>query len=215
MLGNLPSRAADNLFWFGRYLEREEATLRLVRCLCARAVDPDAPMHGSRQSIERLKTLLVAWGAIDAEDRARKFGRGGRSGAARHRNYGSALSIARCGALRRLGHPRAPDAADLATDRSARRRSSSRRPQRPLGEAEILDCVDEALTTIAALAGPVRREFQPRRGLDLLRARPAHRARHQHLPAGAPVRRARTPPNTISTCCSTSSTRRSPIARAP
>ena len=45
MLGNLPSRAADNLFWFGRYLEREEATLRLVRCLCARAVDPDAPMQ--------------------------------------------------------------------------------------------------------------------------------------------------------------------------
>ena len=37
MLGNLPSRAADNLFWFGRYLEREEATLRLVRCLAARA----------------------------------------------------------------------------------------------------------------------------------------------------------------------------------
>src|SRR5947207_13781199 len=31
--GVLPSRAADNLFWLGRYLERAEATLRLVRAL--------------------------------------------------------------------------------------------------------------------------------------------------------------------------------------
>ena len=96
MLGNLPSRAADNLFWFGRYLEREEATLRLVRCLCARAVDPDAPIDGSRDSIERLKALLVAWGAIDAESRRRRLGGDRRSGAARRsEHYGSALSIAR------------------------------------------------------------------------------------------------------------------------
>ena len=31
--GVVPSRAADNLFWLGRYLERAEATLRLVRAL--------------------------------------------------------------------------------------------------------------------------------------------------------------------------------------
>ncbi|MBP0576015.1 alpha-E domain-containing protein, partial [Mycobacterium tuberculosis] len=29
--GGLPARAADNLFWLGRYLERLEATLRVVR----------------------------------------------------------------------------------------------------------------------------------------------------------------------------------------
>ena len=45
LLGNLPSWAAENLFWFGRYLERVEATLRVVRCLGARSVDPDAPMR--------------------------------------------------------------------------------------------------------------------------------------------------------------------------
>ena len=33
IMGNLPSRAADNLFWLGRYLERAEATLRLIRAL--------------------------------------------------------------------------------------------------------------------------------------------------------------------------------------
>src|SRR6516165_1592754 len=47
LMGNLPSRAADNLFWLGRYLERAEATLRLVRSLCASLMDPESPVHGS------------------------------------------------------------------------------------------------------------------------------------------------------------------------
>src|SRR6516225_6157556 len=63
--GVLPSRAADNLFWLGRYLERAEATLRLVRAL-------GSPMRGpnnrgaptAMQSTERIQRLLVAWGAI-------------------------------------------------------------------------------------------------------------------------------------------------------
>src|SRR5580700_3659928 len=38
--GWVPSRAADNLFWLGRYLERAEATLRLVRVLAASPRDP-------------------------------------------------------------------------------------------------------------------------------------------------------------------------------
>src|SRR5208283_6135034 len=66
LLGNLPSRAADNLFWFGRYLERTEATLRVVRCLATRSVDPDAPVRVGRQSVDRLMGLLAGWGAIDA-----------------------------------------------------------------------------------------------------------------------------------------------------
>src|SRR5207247_7760802 len=37
--GVVPSRAADNLFWLGRYLERAEATLRLVRALGTSARD--------------------------------------------------------------------------------------------------------------------------------------------------------------------------------
>jgi uncharacterized circularly permuted ATP-grasp superfamily protein/uncharacterized alpha-E superfamily protein len=56
-LGNLPSRAADNLFWFGRYLERAEATLRLVRCYCARAVDVDT--SGAIEARMRLQRLLI------------------------------------------------------------------------------------------------------------------------------------------------------------
>jgi len=58
--GALPSRAADNLFWLGRYLERAEATLRLVRALVGRiaeAGDATAPI------IANISALLSAWGA--------------------------------------------------------------------------------------------------------------------------------------------------------
>ncbi|MGD0642330.1 MAG: circularly permuted type 2 ATP-grasp protein [Roseiarcus sp.] len=152
MLGNLPSRAADNLFWFGRYLEREEATLRLARCLCARAVDPDAPMNGSRQAIERLKTLLVSWGAIDAETARESSAEAGEAALRDGANYGSALSIARA----------ARYAASVIRERLTQQTWQLigrletvilEAPQHRLAEAEILDCIDEALNTIAALAG--------------------------------------------------------------
>jgi uncharacterized circularly permuted ATP-grasp superfamily protein/uncharacterized alpha-E superfamily protein len=37
--GELPSRVADNLFWLGRYVERAEATARLLRGILARLAD--------------------------------------------------------------------------------------------------------------------------------------------------------------------------------
>jgi uncharacterized circularly permuted ATP-grasp superfamily protein/uncharacterized alpha-E superfamily protein len=60
--GWVPSRAADNLFWLGRYLERAEATLRLVRALATSLRDP---VRGSTvlHSVERIQRLLVTWGA--------------------------------------------------------------------------------------------------------------------------------------------------------
>jgi len=59
--GILPSRAADNLFWVGRYVERAEATLRLVRAMTNRAAEADettAPM------LSALGSLLQAWNAV-------------------------------------------------------------------------------------------------------------------------------------------------------
>jgi uncharacterized circularly permuted ATP-grasp superfamily protein/uncharacterized alpha-E superfamily protein len=152
MLGNLPSRAANNLFWFGRYLEREEATLRLLRCLCARAVDPDAPISGARQSIERLKRLLVAWGAIDASDVGAASAEAAETALRNPDNYGSALSIARS----------ARYAASVIRERLTPQTWQLigrletvilEAPPRRLAESEMLDIVDDALTTIAALAG--------------------------------------------------------------
>jgi uncharacterized circularly permuted ATP-grasp superfamily protein/uncharacterized alpha-E superfamily protein len=58
--GVLPSRAADNLFWVGRYVERAEATLRLVRALINRTTEADetaAPL------VARISDLLGAWSA--------------------------------------------------------------------------------------------------------------------------------------------------------
>jgi uncharacterized alpha-E superfamily protein len=40
--GVLPSRAADNLFWLGRYTERTEHLIRIVRAYHARLSEPDA-----------------------------------------------------------------------------------------------------------------------------------------------------------------------------
>ena len=57
--GVLPSRAADNLFWLGRYLERAEATLRLIRVLGSSLRDParsDRSQSGL-PSVERIQRL--------------------------------------------------------------------------------------------------------------------------------------------------------------
>ena len=67
IMGNLPSRAADNLFWLGRYLERAEATLRLVRSLLTSLMDADAATHGAGETLAKLSGLLVEWGAIGEE----------------------------------------------------------------------------------------------------------------------------------------------------
>ncbi len=55
--GALPSRAAANLFWLGRYVERAEATLRLVRALInqnIQASDVDA----------NIVEVLAGWDAV-------------------------------------------------------------------------------------------------------------------------------------------------------
>src|SRR6201747_319102 len=61
--GVVPSRAADNLFWLGRYLERAEATLRLVRSLATSVRDPGRGSSTAMHAVERIQRLLVTWGA--------------------------------------------------------------------------------------------------------------------------------------------------------
>jgi len=152
LLGNLPSRAADNLFWFGRYLEREEATLRLVRCICNRAVDPDTPASGARQSLDRLKGLLVAWGAIAQETAKDSSALASEAALRDEENVGSALSIARSA---RHAASVIRERLTAETWRLIGRLESSilDTPNRPLAEPEIIDAAEDALTTIAALSG--------------------------------------------------------------
>ena len=59
--GLLPSRAADNLFWVGRYVERSEATLRLVRAMINRAAEAD---EAAAPVIAGISSLLAAWDAV-------------------------------------------------------------------------------------------------------------------------------------------------------
>lgn len=63
-LGHLPSRAADNLFWLGRYLERAEVTCRVVRAVGEIAAEADEDVAVATQ---RLTDLLIAWGAARSE----------------------------------------------------------------------------------------------------------------------------------------------------
>jgi len=67
--GVVPSRAADNLFWLGRYLERAEATLRLVRALGTQR-DPGKGSSPVAHSVERIQRLLVTWGATSQATRS-------------------------------------------------------------------------------------------------------------------------------------------------
>jgi uncharacterized circularly permuted ATP-grasp superfamily protein/uncharacterized alpha-E superfamily protein len=62
--GPLPSRAADNLFWVGRYVERAEATLRLVRAMFNRFAEAD---YAAAPVIATIGALLSAWDAIPSD----------------------------------------------------------------------------------------------------------------------------------------------------
>ncbi|MBI5132385.1 MAG: circularly permuted type 2 ATP-grasp protein [Rhodopseudomonas palustris] len=90
--GLLPSRAADNLFWLGRYLERAEATLRLVRSLSAPQRDPGkGPLH---HAIERIQRLLISWGATSLGARAQTASIAA-DALQSEEQFGSALSLVR------------------------------------------------------------------------------------------------------------------------
>ena len=55
---SLPSRAAENLFWVGRYAERAEATARLLRTIFDFFIGDEAPTHPIEQTA--LRQLLIA-----------------------------------------------------------------------------------------------------------------------------------------------------------
>ena len=69
--GLLPSRAADNLFWVGRYVERAEATLRLVRAMINRAAEAD---KSAAPVITGIVSLLDAWDAASKDALAASAG---------------------------------------------------------------------------------------------------------------------------------------------
>ncbi len=65
--GILASQAADNLYWFGRYVERAEATLRVLRSILGSSIEADAAADRDAQLRRFLAELLEHWEAIDDE----------------------------------------------------------------------------------------------------------------------------------------------------
>lgn len=61
--GTLPSRVADNMFWLGRYLERGEALLALVRVLLGHSITADTGAALPEATVERLIRLVTDAGA--------------------------------------------------------------------------------------------------------------------------------------------------------
>ena len=55
---DLPSRTADNLFWLGRYIERAEGAIRLLRSLFSRT-SGEAGLSDEPDTLSRLVALLV------------------------------------------------------------------------------------------------------------------------------------------------------------
>jgi len=60
---NMPSRVADNLFWLGRYAERTENTVRLMRSMILRLAG-EAGAGDDPQTLHRLMAILVDLGYI-------------------------------------------------------------------------------------------------------------------------------------------------------
>jgi uncharacterized circularly permuted ATP-grasp superfamily protein/uncharacterized alpha-E superfamily protein len=55
---DLPSRSADNLFWLGRYAERAEDTIRVLRSVIRRLTEDAGPVDNVR-AIERVLRVLL------------------------------------------------------------------------------------------------------------------------------------------------------------
>ena len=118
--GWVPSRAADNLFWLGRYLERAEATLRLLRALGTQR-EPGKGSSTALHSVERIQRLLVTWGATSQATRAQPAKVAAEALQSQER-FGSALSLLRAAqrTATSLRERLSPDAWQVITEMTER-----------------------------------------------------------------------------------------------
>ncbi|BAM90989.1 hypothetical protein S58_50100 [Bradyrhizobium oligotrophicum S58] len=148
--GVLPSRAADNLFWLGRYLERAEATLRLIRALAAQHRDPGKGAPAQLNAAERIQRLLLAWGAIAQTSRTQGPRVADEALQAEDR-FGSALSLLKSAQRTAvsLRERLSPDAWQVITEMSNRLAEDVDDDDAILSTAELLL---EKLASFAGLA---------------------------------------------------------------
>ncbi|HEX7695438.1 MAG TPA: circularly permuted type 2 ATP-grasp protein [Sphingomonas sp.] len=70
--GTLPSRVADNFYWLGRYLERGEALLAIIRAMLGNSIDADAGAALDHETVGRMAGLVVAAGAAARPEQLRR-----------------------------------------------------------------------------------------------------------------------------------------------
>jgi uncharacterized circularly permuted ATP-grasp superfamily protein/uncharacterized alpha-E superfamily protein len=151
IMGTLPSRAADNLFWLGRYLERSEATLRLIRCLAGRMIETGAGAANPGSAVSKLTSLLISW---HAAPRATSSNSMALVAAALHgdEEYGSAVLLVR-DARRAASFIRERLSTDTWRLIGDLNRTLTVDVHGALAEAEAYERADAALRTIAAISG--------------------------------------------------------------
>ncbi len=162
--GLLPSRAADNLFWVGRYVERAEATVRLIRAMINRIAEVD---DAAAPVIARIDALLTAWGALADDTRQASASLMARAALTRADLEGSLpyLVGAARSAASVIRDRFSPDAwraiSDLSTLIGA---------PLPIGPAEtaMTERVDAALRIFAAMSGLAQENMNQRAGWRFL-----------------------------------------------
>ena len=202
--GVLPSRAAYNLFWVGRYVERAEATLRLVRALINRITEAG---EAAAAITARVSAISEAWSAGPNDIPQVKPGLIAEAALTRRDCEGSLprLVAGARSAASVIRDRLSPDAWRALNDLVAAIDAPL-----PAGSSEsiMLDRVERALRIIASFSGLGAGEHDAARRLAVSRARPPHRARHPDLPVRARARRCDRARTARSTCCSSSATAR-------
>ena len=150
--GHLPSRAADNLYWLGRYLERAEATLRLVRGLRTSLMESETALRGGGDTLARVQAMLVAWGAMDKKLLTRSPAEAALSAVGDGEASGSVISLVRA-ARRAASSTRERLSADfwrLLVELESRLAVDAPHGR---GNTEVLERVEGALQTLSSLTG--------------------------------------------------------------
>ncbi len=152
LMGHLPSRAADNLFWLGRYIERAEATLRLARSLCTSLMDSESAVHSAGETLASLQGLLIDWGALDEDARGGRALDAARDTLHNQEAYGSVIYLVR-NARRTASSMRERLSADFWALLLNLESELLEAAQSPLSEAAVLQQTESALQILAALSG--------------------------------------------------------------
>ena len=153
---DLPSRVADNLFWLGRYAERADWTMRVLRSALGADRGGQRPAQASDAARAALAMLLT-----DADAQPSTG-----AGDADRRRYRAPVRAARCAVGGRYGlpqharqlHRRRQPARDRLSLEAGRRSTASARPTVADGVAcggtgDVLDLLDEGLARSSAFNG--------------------------------------------------------------